>query len=150
MQAEVEKARRLGEDLSAVWYATTTTDRDKKRLLRCLIEEVHQRTEPERYLVRIVWKGGAATDGAVRRLAKGAERRTPEETVELVRKLACEFDDAQIARILNKQGRRSGSGNPFTQEAVRCIRRDHDIPKCPRRPPSDPREGPFTADDAAA
>ncbi len=24
------------------------------------------------------------------------------------------FDDAQIARILNKQGRRSGLGNPFT------------------------------------
>jgi hypothetical protein len=51
---------------------------------------------------------------------------------------------------LNKQGRRSGSGNPFAQEAVRSIRRHHDIPTCPRRPARDPREGPFTAEEAAA
>jgi hypothetical protein len=149
-EAEVEKARRLGEDLPAVWHAPTTTDRDRKRLLRCLIEEVQLRTEPERYLLRIVWKGGEVTDRQVRRPAKGAWHATPEETVELVRKLAVEFDDAQAARILNKQGRRGGSGNPFTQEAVRCIRRDHGIPKCERRPARDPREGPFTADEAAA
>jgi len=117
--------------------------------LRCLIEEVQLRTEPERYLVRIVWKGGEVTDREVRRPAKGAWHRTPEENVELVRKLACEFDDAQIARILNKQGRRGGSGNPFTQEAVRCIRRHYDIPRCEQRPARDPHEGPFTADEAA-
>lgn len=70
--------------------------------------------------------------------------------MDLVRKLACESDDTQIARILNKQRRRGGSGNPFTQEAVRCIRRDHDIPKCPRSPSRDPHEGPFTADEAVA
>jgi excisionase family DNA binding protein len=149
-QAEVEKARRLGEELPAVWHAATTTERDKKRLLRCLIEEVQLRTEAERYCVRIVWKGGEVTDREVRRLARGEARRTPEETVDLVRKLAGEFEDSQIARILNKQGRRSGSGRPFTQESVRCIRREHDIPKCPRRPVRDPREGPFTADEAAA
>jgi excisionase family DNA binding protein len=149
-QAEEGKARQLGEELSTVWHAATTTERDKKRLLRSLIEEVQLRTEPERYRVRIVWKGGEVTDREVRRLAKGDERRTPEETVDLVRKLAAEFEDPQIARILNKQGRRSGSGTPFTQESVRCIRRDHDVPKCPRRPARDPREGPFTADEAAA
>ncbi len=149
-QAEQEEARRLGEDLPAVWHASTTTARDRKRLLRCLIEEVQLVTEPDRYGVRIVWKGGEVTDCQVRRLAKGECNRTPEDTVELVQKLATEFADAQIARILNKQGRRSGSGRPFTQEAVRCIRRDHDIPKCPRRPARDPHEGPFTADEAAA
>jgi hypothetical protein len=36
----------------------------------------------------------------------------------LVRKLAEEFDDTQIARILNKQGRKSGVGNPFTKSSV--------------------------------
>ncbi len=149
-QMEIERARWLGEDLSAVWHAPTTTDRDRKRLLRCLIEEVQLRSEPERYLVRIVWKGAQATDREVRRRPAGrADHRTPEDTVELIGKLAGEFGDAQIARILNKQGRRGGSGKPFTQEAVRCIRRRNDIPKCPPRPATDPREGPFTADEAA-
>jgi len=149
-EAEVEKARRLGQDLPAVWRATTTTNRDKKRLLRCLIEEVQLRTDGEKNHARIVWKGGATTDLEVRRMAKGEARRTPEDTVELVRKLAIEFDDAQIARVLNKQGRRGGSGKPFTQEAVRCVRREHDISKCPRPISRDPHEGPFTADEAAA
>jgi hypothetical protein len=149
-EEEVRRTRRLGEDLSQVWHATTTTDRDRKRLLRCLVDDVQLRTEPDRYLVQIVWKGGAVTEREVPRLARGAELRTPEETVDLVRKLAVEFDDAQIARILNKQGRRSGSGRPFTQEAVRCVRRNHDIAKCSRPQPRDPREGPFTAEEAAA
>jgi hypothetical protein len=38
--------------------------------------------------------------------------------VVLVYQLAREFDDAQIARILNKQGRRCGLGSPFTQQGV--------------------------------
>jgi excisionase family DNA binding protein len=68
----------------------------------------------------------------------------------LVRQLAKEFDDAQIARILNKQGRRTGFGNPFTQLKVHSLRGHHKIPQCPIQQPQDPNEGPFTADEAAA
>jgi DNA invertase Pin-like site-specific DNA recombinase len=146
---EIARAHHLGANLSSLWNAPTTTDRDRKRLLRILIEEVQLRVEEKRYLIRIVWKGGAITDREVPRLRHGAELATPEETVDLVRKLAVEFDDAQIARILNKQGRRGASGNPFTKEAVRCIRRNHEIPRCTATSARDPREGPFTADQAA-
>jgi DNA invertase Pin-like site-specific DNA recombinase len=148
--AELDEAKRLGAELDAVWNATTTEDRDRKRLLRSLIDEVQLKTEAARFAVRIVWRGGALTEREVRRLAKGEWKRTPEETVELVRKLAGEFDDSQMARILNKQGRRSGSGNPFTREAVRCIRREHDIPKREEHLARDEHAGPFTADEAAA
>jgi excisionase family DNA binding protein len=149
--AEAAKAKRLGQDLPRVWEAPTTTDRDRKRLLRCLIEEVQLRTEDERHLIRVVWKGGVVTDRDLPRLPKWTQpHQTPEDTVDLVRRLATEFDDAQIARILNKQGRRGGSGKPFTQEAVRCIRRRNDIPRCEAPIPRDPRQGPFTADEAAA
>jgi hypothetical protein len=73
-------------------------------LLRCLIEEVQLRTEEGHYHIRIVWKGGATTEREVLRGKGGWAQRTPEGTVALVRKLAREFDDAQIARIL-KQAR---------------------------------------------
>jgi DNA invertase Pin-like site-specific DNA recombinase/uncharacterized protein YndB with AHSA1/START domain len=149
-EAEVAKARGLGDQLGEVWRAATTTDHDRKRLLRCLIEEVQLRTEEKKYQVRVIWKGGKVTDREIPRLPKGAERATPEETVTLVGRLAAEFDDTQVARILNKQKRRSALGRSFTQEAVRCIRRAHDIPKCPPKVARDPREGPFTADEAAA
>lgn len=148
---EVARAQALGDHLEAVWHASTTTMRDRKRLLRCLIDEVQLRTEAQRHRVRIVWKGGAVTDREVVRFAPGASeaRRTAEDTVALVRTLAADFDDAQIARILNRQGRRSGLGRAFTQSSVRSVRAKQHIPQCPRRAARDPHDGPFTADEAA-
>jgi len=150
-EEEVARAQALGSHLEEVWHAPTTTGRDRKRLLRCLIEEVQLRTEAQRHLVRIVWKGGAVTDREVVRFAPGAgaARRTADDTVALVRKLAADFDDAQIARILNRQGRRSGLGRAFTQSSVRSVRAKQHIPQCPRQSARDPHEGPFTADEAA-
>jgi hypothetical protein len=142
-------ARLLGADLSAIWEAPTTTNRDRKRLLRCLIEEVQLRAEPTHHAVRIVWKGGAVTEREVVRGKPGWAQRTPEDTIALVRALARDFDDAHIARILNKQGRRSGLGHPFTQPSVTSLRGKHDIAKCPHKNAQDPIEGPFTADEAA-
>jgi DNA invertase Pin-like site-specific DNA recombinase len=146
---ERERIRRLGNDLDAVWHAETTTNRDRKRLLRCAVEEVQLRTEENRYSIRVLWKGGLVTDHQAVRFAVGRWCVTPEDTVDLVRKLACEFDDAQIARILNKQGRRSGPGNPFTKANVAHLRRQHEIPACTRTPVRDPKDGPFNADEAA-
>jgi len=146
---ELEKVRLLGADLSAVWEAPTTTNRDRKRLLRCLIEEVQLRTEAHHHAIRIVWKGGAVTEREAARGKPGQARCTGEDTVALVRELAQEFDDAQIARILNKQGRRSGLGNPFTRASVASLRGKHHIPKCPKTIVTDPIDGPFTADEAA-
>jgi DNA invertase Pin-like site-specific DNA recombinase len=148
---ELARAQHLGTHLEEVWHAATTTMRERKRLLRCLIDEVQLRTEATRHQVRIVWKGGAITDREVVRYAPGAgaARRTPEDTIALVRQLAAEFDDAQIARILNRQGRRSGLGRAFTQSSVLSLRGKHQIPKCPRPAPASTDEGPFTAQEAA-
>jgi excisionase family DNA binding protein len=148
---EVARAQALGRDLDAVWNAATTTARDRKRLLRALIEEVQLRTDEKRHHVRIVWKGGAVTDREVVRATKGgaALHATASEIIELVRKVACEFDDAQIARILNRQGHRSGLGLAFTKSSVSSMRHKHQIPACAKKAPRDEREGPFTADEAA-
>jgi len=149
-EAELERARELGRNLDALWEAETTTVKDRKRLLRCLIEEVQLRSGKNRYHVLIVWKGGSTTDREVVRFAPGGHvKATPVETVALVRELAREFDDAQIARILNRQGRRSGRDLAFTKESVTSLRGKNRIPIAPKPEPRDEREGPFTLDDAA-
>jgi hypothetical protein len=147
---ELGRVASLAKDLEAVWSAETTTNRDRKLLLRCLIEEVQLQTEGDHYEVRIVWKGGAVMDRLVKRQKAGTAHRTPEGTIELMRKLAEQFDDAQIARILNRQGRRTGLGNAFTKEKVCSLRGRYKIPKCQKKQAKDPREGPFTADEAAS
>lgn len=110
------------------------------------------RTEDEHYAVKIVWKGGAIAGRLVKRRKRGdlPATATPKDTVEMVRTLAAEFDDAQIARVLNKQGRRTGHGNPFTAHNVAQLRNRNGIAVRPVERASDPKEGPFTADEAAA
>ena len=146
---EVARARQLGTQLEKVWGAPTTTVRDRKQLLRCLIEDVQLRTEKERHLIRIVWRGGATTDREVPRLRGGQQVATSKDVVEEVRKLALELDDSQIARVLNRQGRRSGLGLAFTKASVASLRHKNQVPACPAKLAKDPREGPFTADEAA-
>lgn len=152
-ETELARAQELGRNLEAVWYASTTTVQDRKRLLRALIDEVQVRTEEQRHRVRIVWKGGAVTEREVARFRIGdgqpRPHRTAEEIVELVRKLARDFDDAQIARILHRQGHRSGLGLAFTKSSVSSLRHKNDIPVCTNKKSREGRDGPFTADEAA-
>ena len=146
---ERQKVRELAEDLRSIWSAPTTTNRDRKQLLRCLIEEVQLRTEPEQHTVKIVWKGGASSERMLARKRGCCTHATDEDTIELIRKLAAELDDRQIAIVLNKQGRRTGLGNPFTKPRVASLRVKHRIPARPPRRAADPLTGPFTADEAA-
>ena len=52
-----------------------------------------------------------------------------------MRRLAAHHPDHQIAAILNQQGRRTGTGLPFTEARVRCLRQQAAIPAAP---PPDP------------
>ena len=81
-QAEREQLLALGADLGRVWSAATTTDRDRKQLLRTLIEEVIVDVirEERRATLTIRWKGGAITELVVplpRYQPPSAPTRTP-------------------------------------------------------------------------
>jgi len=145
---QVARIQLLGRDIRMLWAESNTCHADRKRLLRCLIEEVQLEAKKDKYEIKIVWKGGAVTPRSVPRISGGHVNRTSEDDIELVRKLAVEFDDAQIARTLNKQGRKTGRGNTYTKENVRSMRGFYKILRGATRA-QDPRYGPFTADEAA-
>ena len=54
--------------------------------------------------------------------------------------------DSQIASILNKQGRRTGTGLVFTEPRVKYVRQQNQIPAAP---PPDPASELFTIKQAA-
>src|SRR6516225_4548252 len=62
--AERDRLLALGPDLAGVWNAATTTPRDRKELLRTLIEEVTISVDRDNAAGRLVlrWKGGALND----------------------------------------------------------------------------------------
>ena len=148
---EKKKIHSLGSDLHKVWTAPTTTDRDRKELLRALLEEVMVTVnQPERSAhLSLRWKGGALTeiDLSLPRL-KPRGLHTDEDTISLLRRLAVHYPDDVIAGILNRQGRRTASGERFTANQVGSLRRYRNIPRY--EPAAEPPPGDLvTLKDAA-
>ena len=117
----------LVADLPRVWDDPRTPARDRKRMLRLLIEDVTLlRDDVIRISIR--WRGGA-TRQIECPLPLGAPdlRRTPAALVEHVRALATEQTDGQIAETLNRRWLRTGCGLPFTSTRVRTLRGSYNI-----------------------
>jgi DNA invertase Pin-like site-specific DNA recombinase len=148
---QMQHLRALRADLHQVWTAPTTTDRDRKELLRTLLEEVIISIEPTppQTQIRLRWKGGAITPLDVpipRRVYSGI--RTDEDTIELLTRLASLYPDDVIAGILNRQGRKTATGERFNAGHVGNLRRYRKIPRF--EPPVDSPEGePVTIKKAA-
>jgi DNA invertase Pin-like site-specific DNA recombinase len=139
---QIQTIQRLGSDIRQVWTATTTTDRDRKELLRTLLEEVIlnlKRAEGQAHLT-LRWRGGAITvlDVPVPRF-KPMGPRTDEDTISLLRRLAVLYPDEVIAGILNRQGRKTATGERFTANQVGSLRRYRNIPRF--QPPAEPATG---------
>ena len=144
----------LGDDLQAVWDAPTTTDKDRKQLLRTLLDEVGitvcRDHDSGRADLVLRWKGGAISDLTIPVKRKPPRRlRTDEDTISLVRRLAVHYDDAKIAWILNRQHRRTPRGLSYTAGRVQGLRHYWDIPR--HQDTADNQEGELlTVADAAA
>ena len=139
---DYERIRALGADLQRVWAAPTTTDRDKKELLRTLLEEVTitvHRAEFRAHLT-LRWTGGMITEVDVHLSRLNPARiRTDEDTIDLVRRLSTLYPDGVIAGILNRQGRKTVRGERFSANQVGSLRRYRHIARFD--PSTTPLEG---------
>lgn len=108
--AEREAIRRLSEDIPALWEAPSTTNADRKGLVRQAVERVFAEVEggSERVGVQIRWAGGAETKGlVVRPVAKLEQLSYYPELCERVRALTARgLSAGAIAESLNEQGYR--------------------------------------------
>jgi hypothetical protein len=66
-ESEREAIRRLARDIPALWAAPTTTDAERKEIMRQVIERVIVEVQgsSEQVHVRIEWIGGSHTEGVV-------------------------------------------------------------------------------------
>src|SRR6266545_1156600 len=121
----------LGEDLGQVWSAPSTTDKDRKQLLRTLLTEVNitvHREQPDPHAELVLrWKGGAISELTVPLRRPQPNIRTDEDTIDLLRRLAVHYPDAKIAGILNRQGRRTARGLSYTASRVQSLRHHWNI-----------------------
>jgi DNA invertase Pin-like site-specific DNA recombinase len=130
-EEEVSWLQRAGADLRAVFYAPSTTWRQRKQLLRALVAEVvvTVRAAEREADVTLTWEGGARTSFVLPMNKPGLHSRvTDEATVDLVRRLAARYDDKTVAQVLSRQGRRTATGLSFSQRRVQHLRVANGIP----------------------
>ncbi|MGH8974887.1 MAG: recombinase family protein [Acidimicrobiia bacterium] len=117
-------------DLGELWSAPTTSDRDRKRLLRTLVADVTLIPDAARSKLRIGirWHSGSTEELVVQRMSRLTEwRRTAPEAIELARLLGPEMDNAALAAALDAAGHRTGAGRAFDSDAVSSLRHYHGI-----------------------
>ena len=128
-----QRIQALASDLPRVWNDPRTPPRERKRMLRLLVEDVTLIRDTV-IRVQIRWRGGAATSMELPLPLSAPDlRRTPAEIIEQVRALATEQTDMQIAETLNARWLRSGTGKSFTRVTVRHIRTTYGIDSLDRQ-----------------
>ena len=120
----------LAGDLRAVWTASTTDARLKKRIVRTLIREVIADIDAEAAEIVLVihWMGGVHTELRLPRRRKGQRNSTSPDIITAVRHLVLIASDDLIAGILTRNKLVTGHGNRWTRERVTALRSHHNIP----------------------
>jgi DNA invertase Pin-like site-specific DNA recombinase len=112
-------------DLPALWSAPTTSDRDRKRVLRTLLGDITLRpgADPRQLRVGLRWNSGATEELIVTRARPVTEwRRATPEAVALARELGPRLTNPELAAALNAAGHRTGTGKPFDRTAATNLR----------------------------
>jgi DNA invertase Pin-like site-specific DNA recombinase len=143
-EKQLRQLHELGCDLPKVWNAATTTDRDRKELIRSILESVaihlDRGTVPPTARLVLRWRGGLISELTLPLPApRNPTLRTDEDTIDLLRRLAEHYPDSVIAGILNQQGRTTVTGERFTANRVGSLRRYRKIPRY--RPGDQPESG---------
>ena len=144
---EEQEIYRLAHNIPDIWNAPTTSDRDRKMLLRAAIQEAQLTKQDRDVTVKIRWIGGAVTNKIVHLPKVRSKRHTSLDLVELVRQLAQKFHDDQIARILVRQGRKTATGLSFSAHKIANLRRNYGIPRYKKPKGEQPKT--YTAQQAA-
>lgn len=128
--------QQAGAQLPELWQQGRLSPEQKKALLRCLIDKVVvERTPAATVKVRIVWKGGEASQQEVpiRVAARKALPFAKQMEQEIVRFARQGKTDDWIARQMQRRGYRSALRSFVPLSVIRAIRLRHQIP--PRRTP---------------
>lgn len=124
-----EEHRRIMElttDFPRLWNNPDTLDKDRKRMIRLLIEDVTL-TKGEKITLRIRFKGGANKCLELPNQPIWERWATPQKIIQEIGRLATDHTDRQIVRILNQKKWVTGKGNPFTATIVARIRKENHL-----------------------
>ena len=124
-EEERTKVFALATDFPRLWHNPETPDRERKRMVRLLLEDVTLVRNRE-ITMHVRFKGGTTKTLHLPLPPNAWQRRlTNSQVVEEMRELLAEHTDQEIVVVLNERGFSSGTGKPFTSCIVGKIRRKY-------------------------
>ena len=120
-KAQQQEVLKLARDFPAIWKNPRTPVREKKRMIRFLIEDVTI-IRGEDITLHVRFKGGATKTLKLPLPLKGWQyNMTDPKIVEIVDELLTDHTYAEIATILDKRGYKSGQGHQIDRNIVKGI-----------------------------
>jgi len=117
----------LATDFPRLWQEPHTLDRERKRMVRLLLEDVTL-VKSDEVTVHVRFKGGATrTLHLPLPLTAWQKRRTSPAVVTEIDRLLDDHTEAEIATLLNQGGYRSGADQEFSPLIVGNLRRDYGL-----------------------
>jgi DNA invertase Pin-like site-specific DNA recombinase len=110
----------LATDFPKIWYADTTTHDERKKLLRYLVDDVTLTRVNSTVHINIRWRTQALT-------TLTARLTDYSEVINLIRELAHDYTDRQIAEHLNEMGLLNKKGMPFHRGNITAFRTRYKI-----------------------
>ena len=118
----------LAEDLSSVWNSETSDMRVKQRIVRLLLEEIIvDIDEPAAQIsMKLHWRGGRHSELRIQRPRPGHHGNvTCTDALDVIRRMAGQWPDKEIAATLNRLSLKTGVGNTWTESRVYSVRKKH-------------------------
>jgi DNA invertase Pin-like site-specific DNA recombinase len=139
----VEKIRRernfklmenLSESFSQTFLSNDVSFKDKKRMIRYLIEDVTLLKTELKILIQIRFRGDTTQVIAIDAPVPASKLwNTNPDVVKFIDTAAENYYDTEIADMLNKEGYKSGKGFAFSKKIVRSLMRRYSIPNMKKR-----------------
>jgi DNA invertase Pin-like site-specific DNA recombinase len=117
-----QKILSITTDFPRIWNDPELPSREKKRMLRLLIEDVTLH-KADKITAHVLLRGGGTRTLTIERPVPMAQIRKPKPAVIAeVDRLLNEHCDREVAEILNQQGYKTWQNLPFTRKKVEWIR----------------------------
>lgn len=127
-QEQTKVIQKVAKHFPAVWNDPRTTSKDKKRMMRLLIEDITL-IRTDSIQINIRFRGGATKELTIPIPKCYCKQiKTSPEVIKLVRKMSHTKIDRDISIELNKRGFRSGTGQEFSIKLVGSLRVYNKIP----------------------
>lgn len=125
-----EQLLSLVTDFPRIWNDPSVESRERKRILRLLIEDTTLINAGETIQVHVRLRGGATRSLTVAKPLPIAQiRKTKPDIVAEIDKLLDQYCDREVAEVLNGRGRRTWQNEPFNLKKIAHIRQAFNL-KC--------------------